>query len=94
MVVMDTLRACATTGWLLAATVAIPAQDQATPNAPGKLTDANFAKWRDLVLPTAEESAWLRIGWRSQLHIAMRDADQLNRPVLLWAMNGHPLGCV
>ncbi len=91
MVVMDALRACATAGWLFAAAVVLPAQDRTDP---GKLTDESFAKWRDLILPTAEESAWLRIGWRGQLRTAMRDADRLDKPIILWAMNGHPLGCV
>ena len=88
---MNTLRACATAGWLLAAAVALPAQEAKNP---GKLTDKSFAPWRDLILPTPEEAAWLRIGWRGQLRTAMRDADRLDRPILLWAMNGHPLGCV
>jgi hypothetical protein len=90
MVAMDTLRMCATLG-LLAASIALPAQEQ---QDPGKLTETSFAKWRDIILPTREESAWLRIGWRDQFRTALRDAGRLDKPILLWAMNGHPLGCV
>lgn len=58
-----------------------------------ELTDASFARWRDYILPAAEEMQWREIPWRSELRTAIEDARQLNKPILLWAMNGHPLGC-
>ena len=44
------------------------------------------------VLPDAQESAWLKIGWRDGLMTAVAEAEKLDRPVLLWTMNGNPCG--
>jgi hypothetical protein len=48
---------------------------------------------RDLILPSAEETAFLSIEWRPSLWDGVVDAHRMKRPVLLWTMNGHPLGC-
>jgi hypothetical protein len=48
---------------------------------------------RARVLPTAAELAWQTLQWRDALADAVLEADAVDRPVLLWAMNGHPLGC-
>lgn len=45
------------------------------------------------VLPTAQEDAWLNVGWNTNLMAARRQAQALHRPLFLWVMNGHPLGC-
>ncbi len=45
------------------------------------------------ILPTAEEERWLQIPWRTNLSEARRDAAKENKPILLWVMNGNPLGC-
>ncbi|MCA8972528.1 MAG: hypothetical protein KDC95_22255 [Planctomycetes bacterium] len=39
--------------------------------------------------PRAEQD----IDWRATFGAAVREASQRKKPVLLWAMNGHPLGC-
>lgn len=44
------------------------------------------------VLPDESELAWSDIPWRPSLSMGMRDGARLEKPVLLWAMNGHPLG--
>lgn len=59
-----------------------------------ELTVDNLAKWRAAILPSAEEMAWRKIDWRSELHTALLDGHTADKPILLWAMNGHPLGCV
>lgn len=45
------------------------------------------------ILPTAEEERWLQIPWRTNLSEARRDAAKEGKPILLWVMNGNPLGC-
>ncbi len=45
------------------------------------------------VLPDAQEDAWLKIGWHTNLMQARVLAQNANRPLFLWIMNGHPLGC-
>lgn len=44
------------------------------------------------IVPNAEELAWRSIPWRAEFRTALIEADELGKPVLLWAMNGHPLG--
>ncbi|TWT40297.1 hypothetical protein RAS1_40050 [Phycisphaerae bacterium RAS1] len=57
------------------------------------LTPANLADWRALILPTADETAWERVAWLPTFRDGLLAADAADRPLLLWVMNGHPLGC-
>jgi len=45
------------------------------------------------VLPNSQEDAWLQIGWHTNLMQARGLAQNAQRPLFLWVMNGHPLGC-
>jgi hypothetical protein len=45
------------------------------------------------VIPTAEEDRWLAIPWRTDIMQARLEAQRYNRPLFLWVMNGHPMGC-
>jgi hypothetical protein len=54
--------------------------------------DAAFTSQRDAILPTGGESAWRTVPWGAELGAALAAADRAQKPVLLWAMNGHPLG--
>ena len=56
-----------------------------------ELTDATYAKWRDHVLPRAWELAYRKIPWRPSYWEAVIEAQEKDKPILLWAMNGHPL---
>ena len=56
------------------------------------LDDARFAKLQALLTP-AEDVTWRRIPWRIELLSAQREAAQQNKPLFVWAMDGHPLGC-
>jgi hypothetical protein len=57
------------------------------------LDDKSFDRWRDYVRPHAEEERYLEIAWRESFYSAINEAWETDRPILLWAMNGHPLGC-
>ena len=46
------------------------------------------------ILPTTKESAWLTIPWRTNLWDARQEAAKSGKPIYLWEMDGHPLGCV
>lgn len=52
----------------------------------------NYEAVRDRILGSPEDAAWLRIPWRSDLATAIAEAEQLGQPLLIWAMNGDPLG--
>ncbi|MBK6942873.1 MAG: hypothetical protein IPH13_22095 [Planctomycetes bacterium] len=45
------------------------------------------------IVPQDQDQDFLAIPWRAALWPALEEARGLDRPVLLWAMNGHPLGC-
>lgn len=61
-------------------------------DGPPNLDDRNLKTWMDFVRPTPEDAAWERLGWRTELAAAADEAKSLRRPLLLWAMNGHPCG--
>lgn len=45
------------------------------------------------ILPTKEEEKWLSIPWRTDLFQARIDAQKESKPIFMWIMNGHPMGC-
>tara|TARA_R110000868_G_scaffold181946_1_gene422926 strand:- start:8 stop:310 length:303 start_codon:yes stop_codon:yes gene_type:complete len=53
----------------------------------------NFEQLAALIRPSNDELKFEEIGWRNQFWPAVLEARKLGRPVLLWTMNGHPLGC-
>ncbi len=61
-------------------------------HAPVATLDA-LEEWRATILPTPDESAWSAIPWLASFADGIRRADAERKPLLLWAMNGHPLGC-
>ena len=68
--------------------VALPLVAQAVPTP----LDA-YEGLKAAIRPTEEERAYLGIPWRTTLRAAVEEGRRLDRPVLLWTMNGHPLGC-
>jgi len=46
------------------------------------------------IRPSAEESAWQEIDWKTDLWEAREEAAKTGKPIYLWEMDGHPLGCV
>lgn len=67
-------------GWPLVS--ALAGQQQADP----------FAARLAMVVPRADELAWRAVPWRAELRAAVLEANAADKPVLLWSMNGHPLG--
>jgi hypothetical protein len=58
-----------------------------------KAADTALGKRIAAVLPTGEEDRWLEIPWRTNIGEAIGEAQRAGKPVLLWVMNGNPLGC-
>jgi hypothetical protein len=56
------------------------------------LDAASLAEVVRRVVPGSDELAWRAIPWRATLRAGLQDATEERKPVLLWAMNGHPLG--
>jgi len=77
-----------TLGRVLGALVVVAAA-----GAPPLLDDQTFTNWRDYIRPKPEELGWQEVPWRSTFWDAVVEAQQKEMPVLVWAMNGHPLAC-
>ncbi len=58
-----------------------------------RLDERNLAQWRDHILPDESELAFERIGWLPTFAEGIARAGAEDKPLLLWVMNGHPLGC-
>ena len=58
-----------------------------------ELTERNYEKIRDHVLPSDEEEEWRKIGWRPTFWDGVVDAQEEDKPIMLYAMNGHPFAC-
>jgi hypothetical protein len=55
---------------------------------------STFEALRRTIRPRADELRWTEIPWVTDLWEGRRRARREDRPIFLWAMNGHPLGCV
>lgn len=47
-----------------------------------------------VIRPAKEESKWMEIPWETDLTVARQKASAEQKPIFLWEMDGHPLGCV
>lgn len=52
-----------------------------------------WGKLHAVLKPTPAEEQWLQIPWRTRLWEARQEAAATGKPLLLWEMDGHPLGC-
>lgn len=53
----------------------------------------NWKRTRKHVLPDKADTQWRKVPWRATLWQAVIDAQREDKPILLWAMNGHALAC-
>ena len=53
-----------------------------------------FENLHTLIKPKPAEQKWAEIPWLSSLWEARQQAAREGKPILLWEMDGHPLGCV
>ena len=58
-----------------------------------QLSENTYKMWKEFIKPTNEELAWTQIPWRNTFYEGLIDSDRLQKPLLLWVMNGHPMGC-
>jgi hypothetical protein len=78
--------------WCLASS--LPCQ-ASKPTAGRPLTiEQDFATWCEWLRPDTRESAWATtIPWLPSFAEGIHRANEQEKPLLLWVMNGHPLGC-
>jgi len=48
---------------------------------------------RAVIKPGKDEDRWATIPWLTDLGQARKLAARQGKPILLWEMDGHPLGC-
>jgi hypothetical protein len=58
-----------------------------------KLTDAEYSSTLKAVRPAAGEDKFDQVPWLISLWEARKVAAKEGKPILLWEMDGHPLGC-
>jgi hypothetical protein len=56
------------------------------------LDESRFREIQAELAPSADEP-WRTIPWKIGLLDAQREAARERKPMFIWAMDGHPLGC-
>jgi hypothetical protein len=56
-------------------------------------TDEDAARLRKVIHPLPGEDPFETIPWETNLWDARVKAAAAGKPILLWEMDGHPLGC-
>jgi hypothetical protein len=59
-----------------------------------ELTEDTFGNLYSFILPKEKDLAWRKISWHRSLWEGVLEAQARDKPLLFWAMNGHPLDCV
>ena len=54
---------------------------------------ADLDSLKTLVKPRVAETKWEEIPWEIDLWEARRKAAALGKPIMLWEMDGNPMGC-
>jgi hypothetical protein len=57
-----------------------------------ELSEQEFLRLHEQLQPSPDEP-WRRIPWKIDLLDAQRAAARESKPIFIWAMDGHPLGC-
>ena len=58
-----------------------------------ELKRSDLPALRKLIDPRPGELRWKQIPWSTDLWKARAAASRTGKPILLWSMDGHPLGC-
>jgi hypothetical protein len=59
---------------------------------PGGLTSEEFQRLYKELQPSKEE-VWRTIPWKISVSEAQAQAAREKKPVFMWSMDGHPMGC-
>ncbi len=59
---------------------------------PGGLTSEEFQKLHKELQPSKDE-VWRTIPWKISVSEAQAQAAREKKPIFMWSMDGHPMGC-
>ena len=78
-----------------AVTILLGAEPQPGLDAPqpAKLTLESIGAWRAIIEPNDESCVDLKIDWETTVRDGARRANVERKPLMIYVMNGHPLGC-
>jgi hypothetical protein len=62
-------------------------------DAADSVRPADVGRLAALIKPKPDEEKWARIPWLTSLWEARQRAAAEGKPILLWEMDGNPLGC-
>lgn len=57
-----------------------------------ELTEADFLKIHADLQPD-DSAPWRSVPWKTSVLSAQQIAAEQKKPIFIWAMDGHPLGC-
>ena len=57
-----------------------------------ELTEADFLKIHAELQPD-NSALWRSVPWKTSVLSAQQIAAEQKKPIFIWAMDGHPLGC-
>jgi hypothetical protein len=66
----------------------------ATSHGAEPIAPKHYAALHALIKPRPDEDQWAAIPWLTSLWEARQKAAAEGKPLLLWEMDGNPLGCV
>ncbi len=69
------------------------AMDGAAPIANGQTVESSPIAEKCETLCATPDAAWRSIPWELDLLKAQRLAIEKSKPIFIWSMDGHPLGC-
>ncbi len=61
-------------------------------STPHGLDEAAFQKLHRELQPNPK-ATWRTIPWKTSVLAAQAEAARTGKPIFIWAMDGHPLGC-
>jgi hypothetical protein len=56
-------------------------------------TQQNFDHWKEYLRPKESELSFEGSSWKPTFWEAVVESRKTAKPIVLWAMNGHPLAC-
>ncbi|MFN3729959.1 MAG: hypothetical protein ACK4XJ_09635 [Fimbriimonadaceae bacterium] len=53
----------------------------------------NFVEWRTYIRPKPAETSFEALDWKPTLWEGVMEGQRTGKPIVIWAMNGHPMAC-